>query len=96
MGPRSVGGKGGVMDAETARQERIMGIRRIVRQKVAAIEAKREKAASLQRGRYHHLQTYAVCVRCGENYAKPGETLCVYCALYHNQMRSGAQQAPRR
>lgn len=28
------------MDAEAARQERIMGIRRIVRQKVAAIEAK--------------------------------------------------------
>ena len=74
------------MDAETARQERIMGIRRIVRQ----------KAASLQRGRYHHLQTYAVCVRCGENYAIPGQTLCVYCALYHNQIRSGAQQAPRR
>ena len=74
------------MDAETARQERIMGIRRIVRQKVAA----------LQRVRYHHLQTYAVCVMCGENYAIPGQTLCVYCALYHNQMRSGAQQAPRR
>ena len=74
------------MDAETARQERIMGIRRIVR----------EKAASLQRARYHHLQTYAVCVRCGENYAIPGQTLCVYCALYHNQMRSGAQQAPRK
>ena len=84
------------MDAETARQERIMGIRRIVRQKVAAIEANQEKAASLQRGRYHHLQTYAVCVGCGENYAIPGQTLCVYCALYHNQMRSGAQQAPRR
>ena len=84
------------MDEETARQERIMGIRRIVRQKVAAIEAKREKEASLQRVCYHHLQTYAVCVRCGENYAKPGETLCVECALYHNQMRSGAQQAPRR
>ena len=83
------------MDAETARQERIMGIRRIVRQKVAAIETKREKAASLQRGRYHHLQTYAVCVICGENYAIPGQTLCVYCALYHNQMRSCAQQAPR-
>ena len=33
------------MDAETARQERIMGIRRIVRQKVAAIEAKREKGS---------------------------------------------------
>ena len=85
-----------MMDAETARKERIMGIRRIVRQKRALIEAKREKAASLQRGRYHHLQSYALCVRCGENYAKPGETLCVYCALYHNQMRSGAQQAPRR
>ena len=84
------------MDAETARQERIMGIRRIVRQKVAAIEAKREKEASRQRGRYHHLQTYAVCVRCGENYAIPGQTLCVWCALYHNQIRSGAQQAPRR
>ena len=82
-------------DAETARQERIMGIRRIVRQKVAVIEAKREKAASRQRGRYHHLQTYAVCVMCGENYAIPGQTLCVYCALYHNQMRSGAQTAPR-
>ena len=52
MGPRSLGGKGGVMDAETARQERIMGIRRIVRQNVAAIEAKREKAASLQRVSY--------------------------------------------
>jgi hypothetical protein len=84
------------MDAETARQERIMGIRRIVRQKAAAIEAKREKDASRQRGRYHHLQTYAVCVMCGKNYAIPGQTLCVYCALYHNQMRSGAQQAPRR
>lgn len=84
------------MDAETARQERIMGIRRIVRQKVAAIEAKRKRAASRQRGRYHHLQSYAVCVRCGTNYAIPGQTLCVDCALYHNQMRSGAQQAPRR
>ena len=84
------------MDAETARQERIMGIRRMVRQKVAAIEAKREKEASRQRGRYHHLQTYAVCARCGTNYAIPGQTLCVECALYHNQMRSDAQQAPRR
>lgn len=84
------------MDAEAARQERIMGIRRIVLQQRAVIEAKREKAASRQRGRYHHLQTYALCVRCGENYAIPGQTLCVDCALYHNQMRSGAQQAPRR
>lgn len=84
------------MDAEAARQERIMGIRRIVRQKVAAIAAKRERAASRQRGRYHHLQSYALCVRCGANYAMPGQTLCVECALYHNQMRSGAQQAPRR
>mgnify|MGYP003520289755 FL=1 len=83
------------MDAETARQERIMGIRRIVRKQRAVIEAKREKSASLQRGRYHHLQTYALCVRCGTNYAIPGQTLCVECALYHNQMRSGAQQAPR-
>lgn len=84
------------MDAEAARQERIMGIRHIVRQQKEIIEAKRKRAASRQRGRYHHLQTYAVCVRCGENYAIPGQTLCVYCALYHNQMRSGAQQAPRR
>lgn len=84
------------MDAETARQERIMGIRHIVREMVAKIAAKREMEASKQRGRYRHLQSYALCVRCGENYAKPGETLCVYCALYHNQMRSGAQQAPRR
>ena len=84
------------MDAEVARQERIMGIRHIVRQQKEIIEAKRKLAASRQRGRYHHLQTYAVCVRCGENYAIPGQTLCVYCALYHNQMRSGAQQAPRR
>ena len=43
MGPRSVGGKGGVMDAETARQERIMGIRRIVRKIKADIAAKRER-----------------------------------------------------
>ncbi len=84
------------MDAETARQERIMGIRRIVRKQKEAISARRKRAASRQRGRYHHLQTYAVCVRCGENYAIPGQTLCVECALYHNQMRSGAQQAPRR
>ena len=72
------------MDAETARQERLMGIRRIVRQKVAAIEAKIERATSRQRGRYHHLQTYALCVRCGTNYTIPGQTLCVRCALYHN------------
>lgn len=85
-----------MMDAETARQERIMGIRRIVRQKVAAIEAKRKLAASRQSGRYHHLQSYALCVRCGENYAIPGQPLCVECSLYHNQMRSGAQTAPRR
>ena len=84
------------MDAETARQERIMGIRRIVRQQKEIIEAKRKLAASRQRERYHHLQTYAVCVRCGTNYAIPGQTLCVECALYHNQMRSGAQTAPRR
>ena len=84
-----------MMDAETARQELIMGIRRIVRQQKESIEAKRKRAASRQRGRYQHLQTYAVCVRCGENYAIPGQTLCVECALYHNQMRSGAQQAPR-
>ena len=84
------------MDAETARQERIMGIRHIVREKVAAIAAKRESEASKHRGRYHHLQSYAICVRCGTNYAIPGQTLCVECALYHNQMRSGAQQAPRR
>ena len=84
------------MDTEAARQERIMGIRRIVRQKVAAIEAKRKRAASRQRGRYHHLQSYTLCVRCGTNYAIPGQTLCVECALYHNQMRSGAQTAPRR
>ena len=83
------------MDAETARQERIMGIRHIVREKVAAIAAKREMEASKQRGRYRHLQTYAICVRCGHNYAIPGQTMCVECALYHNQMRSGAQQAPR-
>ena len=85
-----------MMHAETARQERIMGIRRIVRQQKEIIEAKRKLAASRQRGRYHHLQTYAVCVRCGTNYAIPGQTLCVECALYHNQMRSGAQTAPRR
>ena len=84
------------MDAEAARKERIMGIRRIVRQQKELIAAKRERAASRQRGRYHHLQTYAVCVRCGSNYAIPGQTLCVECALYHNQMRSGAQTAPRR
>lgn len=79
------------MDAETARQERIMGIRHIVRQKKAALAAKRDMAASLQRGRYHHLQSYALCVRCGANYAVPGQTLCIECKLYHNQMRSGAQ-----
>ena len=84
------------MDAEAARQERIMGIRRIVRQQKEIIEDKRAQQAEKQLVRYHHLQTYAVCVRCGENYAIPGQTLCVYCALYHNQMRSGAQQAPRR
>ena len=84
------------MDAETARKERIMGIRRIVRQQKEIIAERRERAASRQRVRYHHLQTYALCVRCGENYAIPGQTLCVECALYHNQMRSGAQQAPRR
>ena len=84
------------MDTEAARQERIMGIRRIVRQQKEIIAERRGRAASRQRGRYHHLQTYAVCVRCGENYAIPGQTLCVECALYHNQMRSGAQQAPRR
>ena len=84
------------MDTETARQERIMGIRRIVRQQKEIIEAKRKRAASRQSGIYHHLQTYAVCVMCGKNYAIPGQTMCVYCALYHNQMRSGAQQAPRR
>ena len=83
------------MDAETARQERIMGIRRIVRERVAKIAAKREMEASKQRGRYRHLQSYAICVRCGTNYSIPGQTLCVECALYHNQMRSGAQQAPR-
>lgn len=83
------------MDAETARQERIMGIRHIVRQQKEIIEAKRKLAASRQSGRYHHLQSYAVCVRCGTNYAIPGQTLCVECALYHNQMRSGAQSAPR-
>ena len=48
------------MDAETARQERIMGIRHIVRQQKEIIEAKRKLAASRQRGRYHNLQTYAV------------------------------------
>ena len=84
------------MDAETARQERIMGIRRIVRQQKEIIAERRERAASSQRGRYHHLQSYALCVRCGSNYAIPGQTLCVDCALYHNQMRSGAQTAPRR
>lgn len=83
------------MDAETDRQERIMGIRRIVRKQKELIAAKRERAAYRQRWRYHHLQTYAVCVRCGENYAIPGQTMCVYCALYHNQIRSGAQQAQR-
>ena len=83
------------MDAETARQERIMGIRRIVRKQKEIIAERRGRAASSQRGRYHHLQTYELCVRCGTNYAIPGQTLCVECALYHNQMRSGAQQAPR-
>ena len=75
------------MDVETARQERIMGIRHIVRQKKAALAAKREMAASSQRGRYHHPQSYALCVRCGENYAIPGKTLCIEYKLYHNQMR---------
>ena len=83
-------------DAETARQERIMGIRHIVRQQKEIIEAKRKLAAYRQRGRYRHLQSHELCVRCSENYAIPGQTLCVYCALYHNQMRSGAQTAPRR
>ena len=83
------------MDAEEAKAERIMGIRRIVRQHKAAIAVKHERAASRQRGRYHHLQSYALYVRCGANYAIPGQTLCVECALYHNQGRSGAQQAPR-
>ena len=83
------------MDAETARQERIMGIRRIVRKQKENIAERRGRAASRQRGRYHHLQSYAVCVRCGTNYAIPGQTLCVDCSLYHNQLRCGAQQAPR-
>lgn len=78
------------MDDEAARQERIMGIRHIVRQRKAELAAKRDMAASRQRGRYHHLQSYALCVRCGANYAIPGQTLCVECALYHNQYRSGA------
>ena len=84
------------MDAETARQERIMGIRHIVRQQKEIIEAKRKLAASRQRGRYHHLQTYAVCVRCGENYAIPGQTLCVdarctitRCAAVRSKRRGG-------
>ena len=72
------------MDAETARQERIMGIRRIVRQQKEIIAERRGRAASRQRGRYHHLQTYALCVRCGENYAIPGQTLCVEGALRHH------------
>lgn len=83
------------MDAETARQERIMGIRRIARQQKELIYAKRERQAAKQRGRYHHLQSYALCVRCGENYAVPRQALCVGCQLYNNQRRSGARQAPR-
>jgi hypothetical protein len=38
------------MDAETARQERIMGIRHIVRARVAKIAATRQTARRLRRG----------------------------------------------
>lgn len=66
---------------DDARQERVLALRSIVRQQKALIAAKREHAAERQRGRYHHLQTHNVCVRCGTNYAIPGQTLCVKCAV---------------
>ena len=71
MGPRSVGGKGGVMDAETSRQERIMGIRRIVRQLKADIAAKRERKEVKHVPPYRRLPHGGAGV-CADN-AMPGE-----------------------
>ena len=71
MVPRSLGGKGGVMDAETARQERIMGIRRIVRKLKADIAAKREHKEVKHVPPYRRLPHGGAGV-CADN-AMPGE-----------------------
>ena len=59
------------MDAETARQERIMGIRRIVRQLKADIAAKRERKEVKHVPPYRRLPHggAGVCAGC----ALPGE-----------------------
>lgn len=82
------------MDAETARQERIMGIRRIVRQQKELIYAKRERKAAYHRQRYATLREHGLCVRCKQP-TQHGMALCWSCQLYNNQRRSGARQAPR-
>ena len=61
-----------MMDAETARQERIMGIRRIVRQLKADIAAKRERKEVKHVPPYRRLPNggAGVCADC----ALPGES----------------------
>ena len=59
------------MDAETARQERIMGIRRIVRQIKADIAAKRDRKEVKHVPPYYRLPHGGARV-CADN-AMPGE-----------------------
>ena len=56
----------------------------------ARVDERRAKAAARKRERYHSLRAHGLCVRCKENAALPGETMCMDCKLYNNQMRSGA------
>lgn len=65
------------MDAETARQERIMGIRRIVRKQKEIIAERRERAASRQRGA---TTTYKL-TRCASGAARTTRYLGKPCAL---------------
>lgn len=82
------------MDAKTARQERIMGIRRIVRQQKELIYAKRERKAAKHSQRYVTLREHGLCVCCKQP-TQHGMALCWSCQLYNNQRRSGARQTPR-
>lgn len=54
---------------------------------------RRAKQASRKRIRYAEYRANGWCIECGMD--SGGYCYCAECRLYKNQLRSGAQQAPR-
>ena len=69
-------------------------INAIARKHAAHCEEKKHKMCEAQKMRYYTLRDNGLCVRCKQP-TRHGMALCCPCAMYNNQRRSGARQAPR-